>query len=395
MIAHGKGRRLLRFELSFRGFVLLVAIAAAVWAFLEIWPVILLVITAVIFMSALLPYVTWIVNRGVKRGLAVAAVLLLVFVVIGGLIALFVPAMISEFEDIRDNLPEYAKDLEELLADFGIDVELEERARDIDWGELVSGRAAIDYGQQALFFVISLVTVLVMTAYFLVDAPKMKAYLFRFISPGRQPEANRVLEALERVVGGYIRGQLITSAIIGVFTFIVLLSVGVPNAIAFGVLAAFADAIPLIGAFIAIVPATMAAFTESPTQALIVLGALLVYQQFEDRYLVPRVYGQTLGLQPLAVLIAVLVGAELLGIPGILLALPAAAAGKVVLDLILDKQGILPAEPLATGEVLAPDNNDDAAAAIAPDVPAPEGPVHDSARAIAPDIKRPDGETAG
>src|SRR5690606_18802890 len=105
----------------------------------------------------------------------------------------------------------------------------------------------------------------------------------------------RILDALGRVVGGYIRGQAITSAIIGLFTFAVLAIMGVPNALAFGVIAAFADVIPLVGAFIAVVPAVVAAFSESSTQALVVLIALLVYQQFEDRYLVPRVYGQTLG----------------------------------------------------------------------------------------------------
>jgi predicted PurR-regulated permease PerM len=372
MIATAEEGRLLKLELSFRGLVLLAAAALAIWALIEIWAVILLVITAVIFMAALLPYVTWLVRRGWRRSPAVLTILFLVLLAIAGLFALFVPAMIDEFEDIRDNLPEYAADLEDLLDNFGIDVELQERARDIDWGELISGRAAIDYGQQALFFLISTITVIVLTAYLLADAPKMKAYFFRFIPPARHEEATRVLNQLERVVGGYIRGQLITSAIIGAFTFIVLLSVGVPNAIAFGVLAAFADAIPLIGAFIAIVPATLAAFTESPTQAFIVLGLLLVYQQFEDRFLVPRVYGQTLGLQPLVVLIAVLVGAELLGIPGILLALPAAAAGKVALDLYLEKRSGEETPTIReTEEVAAPDPEAGPATTRTPDVTRP------------------------
>ena len=161
-----------------------------------------------------------------------------------------------------------------------------------------------------------------------------------------------------RVVGGYIRGQIITSLAIALFTTTLLLILGVKNAVAFGVLAGFADIIPLIGAFIAILPATVGAFQESPTHALIVLGALLAYQQFEDRFLVPRIYGSALGLQPMVVLVAVLVGGELLGIPGILLALPATATGKVILDLFLDKRD--PTNAFArrneNSEVLAPDS---------------------------------------
>ncbi len=89
-----------------------------------------------------------------------------------------------------------------------------------------------------------------------------------------------------------------------------LLILGVPNALAFAVLAGFADIIPLVGAFIAVSPPTFAAFEDSPTKALIVLGLLALYQQFEDRILVPRVYGSTLNLPPLIVLIAVLAGAS-------------------------------------------------------------------------------------
>jgi predicted PurR-regulated permease PerM len=128
---------------------------------------------------------------------------------------------------------------------------------------------------------------------------------------------------------------------IGVFTFVVLRVVGVPNALAFAVLAAFADVIPLIGAFIAIIPPVAAALQESSTQALIVLVALFLYQQFEDRYLVPRVYGRTLNLPPVIVLIAVLAGAELLGVTGVLLALPITAAGRVALDYVLENRARL------------------------------------------------------
>jgi len=146
---------------------------------------------------------------------------------------------------------------------------------------------------------------------------------------------------MKRVVGGYLRGQAITSISIAVFTFVLLRIVGVPNALAFAVLAGFADVIPLIGALIAIVPPVAAALQESSTQALVVLVCLMAYQQFEDRLLVPRVYGRTLNLPPVIVLIAVLAGAELLGITGVLLALPLTAAGRVGLDYLIQNRQIL------------------------------------------------------
>lgn len=351
---------MLKVEVSFRGLIVVGLAVLSLWALVQLWPVVLLVITAFIFMAALLPYVEWLCRRGFPRVGAVLLMLLAVLAIVGGLLSIVVPAVVDEFRDLKQNLPEDARKFEEFAADLGLDTDawdLEERARDIDWTSLISGRAAVDYGQKVVLGFVSAFTVIVLTAYLLVDTRRLNVFLFRFVPPGREPDVEHFLRALNRVVGGYVRGQVITSLIIALYTMSVLLLLGVPNAVAFGVLAGFADIIPLVGAFIAVIPATLAAFQESPTKALIVLGALLAYQQFEDRFLVPRIYGQTLNLPALVVFLAVLVGGELLGVPGILLALPAAAAGRVFLDYYLDGR---PPDVSTTGgsnpEVLAPDN---------------------------------------
>ncbi len=347
-------------EVSYRGLVVVGLALITLWALLRLWPVVLLVITSFIVMAALLPYVEWMVKRGMNRVVAVLFVILFILVGLGSMVAVVAPAVFDEFRDLRANLPEYAADVEKLGADLGFDTErwnLPERAEEIEWTSLISGSQAVDFGQRVAFGVFTGFTILVLSAYLLVDTRRMRTFLFRFIPDERKPDAEHFLQALARVVGGYVRGQLITSAVIGVFTMVVLLIVGVPNAVAFGVLAAFADIIPLVGAFIAVIPPTLAAFQESPTQALIVLGALLAYQQFEDRYLVPKVYGQTLNLPAIIVLIAVLVGAELMGIAGVLLALPAAAAGRVVLDYYLDRREGGPFTADDEGRsILAPDD---------------------------------------
>lgn len=354
------GGSMLKVELSYRGLIVVGLAILSLWALVRVWQVVLLLITALIFMAALMPYVEWLVRHRVNRVVAVLLIMLTILVGIGSMVAIVAPAMFDEFRDLRSNLPIYAADFEEFMADFGFKTDrwdLPERAEEINWGDLISGSQAVDYGQRVVFAVISAFTVLVLTAYLLVDTRRLRMFLFRFVPEEREPDAEHFIRALSRVVGGYVRGQLITSTIIGVYTLAVLLAVDVPNAVAFGVLAAFADIIPLIGAFIAIVPAVVAAFQESPEQALIVLIALLVYQQFEDRFLVPRVYGQTLNLPAIMVLVAVLVGGELLGVTGVLLALPAAAAGRVVLDYYLDKRDNTRRLDSGNGEneLLAPD----------------------------------------
>jgi len=350
----------LKLEVSYRALVIVGAALLGLWLLARLWPVLLLIFVALIFTAALLPYVEWLVRRGFPRVLAVLTVLFVILVIIAGLFALVVPAMIEEFRDLQSNLPEDARDFERFMEDLGFDTEdwdLPERAEDIEWNRLISGDVALDYGQRVVVGLLSALTVIVLTAYFLIDAPKIVQYLYRYVPDERERDLDEILLSLNRVVGGYIRGQVITSLVIAVFTLVVLLAAGVPNAIAFAVLAGFADIIPLVGAFIAVVPATLAAFQQSPTQAVIVLTALVLYQQFEDRYLVPRIYGSTLNLPPLVVLIAVLAGAEVLGVAGILLALPATAAGRVLLDFWLEKrQPGAPPPDVPPDEVLAPDS---------------------------------------
>ena len=173
----------------------------------------------------------------------------------------------------------------------------------------------------------SIFTVVVLTVYLLLDmndweisssgscrtAASLKWSSFECARPGRRRLRSWTIH--------HVRG-------IGVFTIVVCLTMNVPNAVAFAVLAAFADIIPLVGAFIAIAPPSPRLSRSTDPGGGRPCALLLVYQQFEDRFLVPHVYGQTLNLPSLVVLVAVLAGGELMGIAGILLALPAAATPR-------------------------------------------------------------------
>ena len=345
---------MLKLEISYRGILIIALALIAAWAIVELWPVILIVLVALILMLGLLPYVDSLVRLGLPRAASVLLLMAAILSVMGGLFGLMVPAMIDELKDVRDNLPASAREVEELLAGLGMKVELQERAGNIDWDTLISGRAAVDYGQRLLSTTLSVITVVVMTAYLLADTPRLGAFISQFISGSRMDESERLFRSLTRVVGGYLRGQVITSLCIAVFTFALLSIIGVDNPLAFAVLAAFADVIPLVGALIATVPPVATALQESSTRALAVLIGMVGYQQFEDRFLVPRVYGTILNLPPLIVLIAVLAGAELLGVIGVLLALPLTAAGRVGLDYVIEHRH-LPLMPETEDQPFAPD----------------------------------------
>jgi predicted PurR-regulated permease PerM len=141
-----------------------------------------------------------------------------------------------------------------------------------------------------------------------------------------------VLLNLETIVGGYIRGQIVTSGLMTVFVFALLMFCRIPNAIALAVFAGIADVLPYVGTFLSVGPATLAALSRGPGITVVVLVAMLAYEELESRLLVPRVYGHALRLPSSIVLLALLAGGTLLGIVGALLALPLAAAVRMLVE---------------------------------------------------------------
>ena len=346
---------MLELKVSARGLLLFAGALLALWAVTLVWPILLLILASFIFMAALLPYVDWLVGRGFPRVAAVLAIFAVILLIFAGLMYLVIPALVDQVTTAIDNFPEDAAKLDKFLADFGLQTDLQSRAREFDWGSIVSGNQAFDLGQQVLIGAIGVITVTVITAYLLVDAHRLEEFLYTFVPPGREPEIERVLLALGRVVGGYVRGQLITSVLAGLFTFAACLALGIPNPLVFGVLSLIGDVIPIAGVFLAMAPTGYAAYQVSFTHAIAVIAAMSAYQQVEDRILVPRIYGQTLNLPPLIVVVAVLVGGQLLGLAGVLLALPGAAVIRVALDFYRERQTSTLTPPIPDTEIAAPD----------------------------------------
>ena len=142
----------------------------------------------------------------------------------------------------------------------------------------------------------------------------------------------RLMLSLETIVGGYMRGQALTSGLIGGFTYVLLLILHVPNALILAILAGFTDLIPYIGPVLATAAPVLFALSQGVPMALIVLVALVLYEELESRLIIPRVYGKTLRLSPVAVTIALLLGGKLFGIVGALIALPIAAAIRATVE---------------------------------------------------------------
>jgi predicted PurR-regulated permease PerM len=339
--------RTVRHELSLRSVFSLIAIGAGLWLLGRIWQILLLLIIALILAGTLSPLVDWLVRRRVKRTPALGLVLLALVMAIAGLGALIIPAVVAQVSGLITSAPAIQVRLAEYLTHVPALARGVNAVRNAQPERFLAplGSYALTFAGAAATIVVLALTTVVLTFYLLADAQRVKGFVFALLPRRFHLRSARILLDMETVVGGYVRGQALTSLLIGLFVFAVLWVAGTPNPLALAVVAAFADLIPFIGGVLALVPATLATLTQGALPALLVFVAIGVYMQLESHILIPRIYGQTLRLSPLAVLIALLIGGQLLGIVGALLALPLAAGLRVVIEqLRIDLPGEQPGE---------------------------------------------------
>ncbi len=354
--------QIIRYELSFRTIITVVATIAACWLLIRVWQIILLLVIALVLAGTLSPLLAWLERHKIKRPLGLGIVLIGMIALIGGLGALVVPALASQITSVVDNAPQMRTQLADTLATIPGLTNVAQTVREAELSGVVStiGTQALAYAAVALQSVFYAIMALILAIYLLADHERVQGFIFALLPRRYHLRSARVLLDMETIVGGYVRGQALTSILIAVFTWVVLAAFGVPNALALAVIAGFADLIPLIGPILAVALPVLAALTQGPVTATIVLALLLVYNQIENHILIPRVYGQTMRLSPVAVIVSLLTGGALLGVVGALLALPIAAGIRVLVE---DLRIELPGE--LTGEQSQRTNQDEAEARYA------------------------------
>ncbi len=304
---------------------------------------------AAFFAMALNPAVGWLMEHGVRRrGLAVAIAYVGTLVAIALLGASFVPVLVDQVNNFVDAVPGYLDDLTRGRGRLGFlerDYHLVDRVREAisDGGASkvlgISG-TAVAVTKSVVSAVIAVITIAFLTLFMLLEGPAWVERGYSLIPEESQPRWRNVGDQIYRTVGGYVTGNLAISLIAGVVSTLVLLLVGVPYAVALGLVVAILDLIPLAGATIAAILVTTVAFLDSPTAGVIILVFFVVYQQLENHVLQPIVYGRTVQLSPLAVLMAVLIGAQLAGVVGALAAIPVAGTIQVFLvDYLRHRRG--------------------------------------------------------
>jgi predicted PurR-regulated permease PerM len=298
------------------------------------------IFVALFLALALNPAVQFFENRGLRRGYAAAITSFLTLGVIFGLASLFVPTLVGEANDFVRAVPDYVEDVSEgrgPLGDLAERYDIVERVRAAAEGGGAAGvlglsDTAISITSKIVTAIVAAVTIAFMTFFMLLEGPRWLDRFFALMPEHSEERARRVGMEIYRTIGGYVTGNLLISVVAGVVSTVVLLLCGVSYAVALGLLVAILDLVPLAGATLAAILVTTVAFIDQGVViGLIVLAFFVVYQQLENHVLQPLVYSRTVQLSPLAILIAVLIGAKLAGVLGALGAIPVAGTIQVLM----------------------------------------------------------------
>jgi len=309
--------------------------------------VIVWIFIALFLALAINPLVDWLQARGVRRrGLAVAIAFGAVLIAAVGVAAVFVPILIDQIGKFVDTIPHYVKDLTAgrgplgfLESDYHVVEKVEKAIKHNSAGKVIGvSNVALSLTKGVLSAIVAAITITFMTLFMLLEGPSWISRFFSLFSEKTALRWRSVGRDVYRTVGGYVAGNILISLIAGTLATIVLWVLGVPYPVPLGLLVALLDLVPLAGATVAAVVVTGIAFTTGVWVGVIVLVYFVIYQQVENQLLQPVIYGRTVQLSPLAVLIAVLIGAKLGGIVGALAAIPVAGAIQIILRDLLQNR---------------------------------------------------------
>lgn len=340
----------------------------------ELRDILLLVVVAAFIALLLDPLVALLQRRLVsRRGSAVALVTFVAVVVFAGLATAFGYPLVDALTHLADNLPKYVRQAEHgkgwighLVRKYHVEhwvqknlaPKLTSFAKDLS-------KPALDLGKGAITLLVAMFAIFMLVLLMLLEAPKMRRGMLRFVSPERGAAVTRVAGEVSRSVSGYMLGNFLTSVIAGVVVFVTLAGLGVPFAFLWALWVALIDFLPMVGGALAGIPTVLFAFAADPDHlvgGIVTLAVFVVYTQVENHVLNPVVMSRTVHVNPLLVLVAILVGAELGdlvggifgGFVGTLLAIPVAGSVQVIVRELWQATAAVPGvEPLAVPGELA------------------------------------------
>lgn len=327
-------------------------VLGSVWVLIQVREIILLLVFGVLLAAAIEPVVNRLRRAGLSRGQAILLVYLMIVVLVVGFLWLVVPQAYVQAASLASHLPDYLARFREQAASSRSPVLRGPGVRLVDRASAFLSRLTenppIETEQvtQALGFVTSVFglvftvfSVLVVAYYWMTEKGIIKRLVLGTFPPQERDRVRRLWEEVESKLGGWTRGQLVLMGAIWLASSAAYFALGLPFWFLLGIWSGLTELIPFIGPWLGGGLAFIVALTDSWQKALAVAVVVFLLQQLEGSFLVPRVMRNAVGLTPLAVILALLVGGALLGPLGAVLAIPVAAAAQVIVADLLRERG--------------------------------------------------------
>jgi predicted PurR-regulated permease PerM len=310
-----------------------VATLAALYVVYQVRTVIELILIAAFFALALAPAVNWLHNRRMPRALAILLVYLSIAAAIFGIGLLLVPPITNGVDKLSNDLPSNIDDLRknDTFRKYDDRYDITDKIQSqIDQlpSKLDDAASTLQDVTVGVFSkIIQLVTILVIAFFLLMEGGRMLEFAFAQMPKERERRLRKTASDISDAIAGYVFGNFVISVLAGLVTYGTLRILGIPFALPLAFLYGFLDLIPLVGATIGgILVGVVVAFFDFPGDLIIWIAVTIAYQQIENYAIQPFVYGKAVRVHPLVVIVAILIGASLLGILGALVAIPIAAA---------------------------------------------------------------------
>lgn len=317
-------------------------ILALLYAAYLVRSVLVLTIVSAFLAVGLDPAVRRLEDLGLRRGFAVAVLFVTVIILLAGFVIAIVPPLVSQVTNFVTDLPKYVQDIAQnnpRIREFVAQNDVTERLRDAtkDLPGLIQGSlgGVLGVAGSILGKFFSLITVLVLTIYFLLSLSKIRAGTLKLIPKSRRHRAQQLADPILGKIGSYIEGQLTIALLSGGLAFLFFLIIALPFPIALALWVSIAGLIPLVGATIGAIPAIIVAFFGSMGHGIAIVVYFIVYQQLENYVIAPRIFTRAVDVSPAAVLLAALIGGTLLGFVGALMAIPVAASLKLIMQEVI------------------------------------------------------------
>lgn len=317
-------------EVPYKTILFTFALVALIWFLIQIREIILLLFVSLILVSALHSPVEWLAQRKTPRPLSILLIYILIFVTFGAGFGLIIPPLIDQTGKLIENLPIFIDALNRISF---YQLPTEEIINSFRAGLVPLTSNIFRYTLGFFSNLVTIVTIFVFTFYLLLRWRNLGKFLSANF--GQEERFNRVLNRIEKGLGNWLRGELLLMLIIGVFSYIGLSLLKIPYALPLALFAGLLEIVPLIGPILAAIPAVLVALTISPLLALATAALYFVVQQLENNLIVPKLMQRAVGIDPLATILALMIGAKLMGVLGALLAVPFVVLVKIItLDVI-------------------------------------------------------------